>query len=102
MVAFGIEGTGSYGAGLARYLDSSGRTIIEVNRPDWSTRRRLGKSDPVDAEMVAGSVLAGVARDFPKSGLDSVEMVRVLKIVKDLAVKARTQAINQMKALMAT
>ena len=85
VVAFGIEGTGSYGAGLARFLAGRGHTIIEVNRPDRSTRRRLGKSDPVDAEMAARSVLAGVARDYPKSGLDSVEMIRMLKIVKDSA-----------------
>ena len=97
VVAFGIEGTGSYGAGLARFLAGRGHTIIEVNRPDRSTRRRLGKSDPVDAEMAARSVLAGVARDYPKSGLDSVEMVRMLKIVK-----ARTQAINHMEALIVT
>ena len=102
VVAFGIESTGSYGAGLARFLAGRGHTIIEVNRPDRSTRRRLGKSDPVDAEMAARSVLAGVARDYPKSGLDSVEMIRMLKVVKDSAVKARTQAINQIKALIVT
>ena len=101
-VAFGIEGTGSYGAGLARHLAGRGRTVIEVNRPDRSTRRRLGKSDPVDAEMAARAVLAGVAKDYPKSGLDKVEMIRMLKIVKDSAIKARTQAINQMKALIVT
>ena len=99
MIAFGIEGTGSYGAGLARNLSSLGQTVIEVNRPDRSTRRKMGKSDPVDAEMAAHSVLAGVARDDPKSGVDRVEMVRMLKIVKDSAIKARTQAVNQMKAL---
>ena len=65
VVAFGIEGTGSYGAGLARYLAGCGRAVIEVSRPDRSTRRRLGKSDPVDAEMAARAVLAGVAKDFP-------------------------------------
>ncbi len=102
VVAFGIEGTGSYGAGLLRYLVRRGRTVIQVNRPDRSTRRRLGKSDPVDAEMAARSVLAGVARDQPKSGLDSVEMIRMLKIVKSSAIKARTQAINQIKALIVT
>ena len=102
VVAFGIEGTGSYGAGLARHLAGCGRTVIEVNRPDRSTRRRLGKSDPVDAEMAARAVLAGVAKDYPKSGLDKVEMIRMLKIVKDSAIKARTQAINQMKALIVT
>ena len=102
VVAFGIEGTGSYGAGLARYLAGRGRTVIEVSRPDRSTRRRLGKSDPIDAEMAARAVLAGVAKDSPKSGLDKVEMIRMLKIVKDSAIKARTQAINQMKALVVT
>ena len=102
VIAFGIEGTGSYGAGLARYLAGLGQTVIEVNRPDRSTRRKMGKSDPVDAEMAARSVLAGVARDHPKSGVDRVEMVRMLKIVKDSAIKARTQAVNQMKALIVT
>ena len=52
--------------------------------------------------MAARSVLAGVARESPKSGVDKVEMIRVLKIVKDSAMKARTQAINQMKALVVT
>ena len=116
VVAFGIEGTtGSEVTepelarskvralrSLARFLAGRGHTIIEVNRPDRSTRRRLGKSDPVDAEMAARSVLAGVARDYPKSGLDSVEMIRMLKVVKDSAIKARTQAINQIKALIVT
>ena len=102
VIAFGIEGAGSYGAGLTRYLARLGQTVIEVNRPDRSTRRRVGKSDPVDAEMAARSVLAGVARDQPKSGLDRVEMIRMLKIVKDSAIKARTQAVNQMKALIVT
>ena len=100
--AFGVEGTGSYGAGLARYLIGKGHTVIEVNRPDRSTRRRQGKSDPIDAEMAARAVLSGVAKDLPKSGDDKVEMVRMLKSTKDSAIKARTQAINQMKALIVT
>ena len=102
VATFGIEGTGSYGVGLARYLAKCGHTVIEVNRPDRSTRRRLGKSDPLDAEMAARSVLAGVARESPKSGVDKVEMIRVLKITKDSGMKARTQAMNQMKALVVT
>ncbi len=65
VIAFGVEGTGSYGAGLARYLISQVHTVIEVNRPDRSTRRRQGKSDPIDAEMAARAVLSGVSRDFP-------------------------------------
>ena len=102
VATFGVEGTGSYGVGLAQYLAQCGHTVIEVNRPDRSTRRRLGKSDPLDAEMSARSVLAGVARESPKSGVDKVEMIRVLKITKDSAMKARTQAMNQMKALVVT
>ena len=100
--AFGIEGTGSYGAGVARFLTSRGYAIVEVNRPDRSTRRRKGKSDPTDAEMAARAVLAGVANATPKSGGGEVEMIRMLKNTKDSAVKSRTQSINQMKALVVT
>ena len=96
--AFGIEGTGSYGAGVARFLTSRDHTVVEVNRPDRSTRYRKGKSDPTDAEMAAHAVLAGVADATPKSGEGEVEMIRMFKSTKDSAVKARTQAINQMKA----
>ncbi len=100
--AFGIEGTGSYGAGIARFLTGRGYTVVEVNRPDRSTCYRKGKSDPTDAEMAARSVLAGVADATPKSGQSEVEMIRVLKSAKGSALKARTQAINQMKALVVT
>ena len=75
---------------------------MEVNRPDRSTRYRKGKSAPTDAEMAARSVLAGVAEATPKSGEGEVEMIRMLKSAKDSAVKARTQAFNQMKALIVT
>ena len=100
--AFGIEGTGSYGAGAARFLTSRSYTVVEVNRPDRSTRYRKGKSDPTDAEMAARAVLAGVADATPKSGEGEVEMIRMLKSARDSAVKARTQALNQMKALVVT
>ena len=100
--AFGVEGTGSYGAGFARFLIARGFTVVEVNRPDRSTRYRKGKSDPTDAEMAARAVLAGVANATPKSGEGEIEMIRMLKSTKDSAVKARTQAINQMKALVVT
>ena len=100
--AFGIEGTGSYGAGVSRFLTARGHTVIEVNRPDRSTRYRKGKSDPTDAEMAARAVLAGVADATPKSGDGEVEMIRMLKSARDSAVKARTQAVNQMKALVVT
>ena len=104
--AFGIEGTGSYGAGVARFLVGRGYHVrgyhvVEVNRPDRATGYRKGKSDPTDAESAARSVLAGVADATPKSGVGEVEMIRMLKSAKDSAVKARTQAFNQMKALTA-
>ena len=66
--AFGIEGTGSYGAGVARFLSGRGFTVVEVNRPDRATRYRKGKSDPTDAESAARSVLAGVARRHSQVG----------------------------------
>ena len=100
--AFGIEGTGSYGAGLARFLTDRSHAVVEVNRPDRSVRYRKGKSDPTDAEMAARAVLAGVADAIPKSGEGEVEMIRMLKGAKDSAIKARTQAVNQMKALVVT
>ena len=100
--AFGVEGTGSYGAGVARFLGDRDYTVVEVNRPDRSVRRRKGKSDTTDAEMAARSVLAGVADAIPKSGEGEVEMIRMLKSTKDSAVKARTQAVNQIKALVVT
>ena len=75
---------------------------MEVNRPDRSTRYRKGKSDPTDAEMAARAVLAGVADATPESGDGEVEMIRMLKSAKGSAVKARTQAFNQMKALIVT
>lgn len=99
---FGVEGTGSYGAGLARFLIGRGLSVVEVNRPDRSVRYRKGKSDPTDAEMAARAVLAGVADAIPKSGEGEAEMLRMLKSTRDSAVKARTQAVNQMKALVVT
>ena len=100
---FGIEGTGAYGAGLARFLrERGGHRVVEVNRPDRATRRRLGKSDPIDAEMAARAVLSGVATGTPKTGDGRVEMIRMLKITRDSAVKARTQSLNQIRALLVT
>lgn len=102
VIAFGIEGTGSYGAGLSRFLTGRGHTVVEVNRPDRSARRRNGKSDPTDAEMAARAVLAGVAHTTPKSGVDQVEMLRMLRSTRNSALKARTQATNQMQSLIVT
>jgi transposase len=101
-VAWGVEGTGSYGAGLARFLTTAGQRVWEVNRPDRAARRRRGKSDPVDADAAARTVQAGEATGTPKAQDGTVEMVRSLRVARQSAVKARTQAINALKALLVT
>jgi transposase len=100
--AFGIEGTGSYGAGLARFLLANEVTVFEVVRPNRQRRRRNGKSDPADADAAASAVLSGEASAIPKAGDGDVEMIRMLRIARKTAVKSRTQAINAMKALIVT
>jgi transposase len=96
----GVEGTGTFGAGLSRYLLAQHVQVIEVNRPDRSARRLLGKSDPLDAQAAARAVLSGRARARAKSGDGPVHSARMYKLAKDSAVKARTQAINQLKAVL--
>jgi transposase len=98
----GVEGTGSYGAGLTQVLLDQGVRVVEVNRPDRRTRRQRGKSDPIDAEAAARAVLAGVATAVPKRRDGIVESIRALRTARSGAVKARTAAINQLKALLVT
>ena len=102
VAGFGVEGTGSYGAGLARWLRARGEAVVEVDRPNRRVRRRRGKSDPVDAEAAARAVLAGTATVEPKTGDGPVEMIRALRLARHSAVKARTQAANQLHALVVT
>jgi transposase len=96
----GVEGTGSYGAALARNLRAVGIEVIEVNAPDKTTRRRRGKTDALDAEAAARAVLNGRASGSAKTGDGPVEMLRMFKLAKDSAIKARTQTINQLKAVL--
>ena len=98
----GVEGTGSYGAGLTRYLGDQRVRVVEVDRPDRRTRRQRGKSDPIDAEAAARAVLAGTATAAPKRRDGIVEAIRVLRTARRGASKARTAAINQLKALLIT
>jgi transposase len=98
--AFGVEGTGSYGAGLSRFLSGQGHTVLEVNRPNRQLRHQHGKSDPIDAEAAARAVLGGQATTLPKSGTGTVEMIRHLKVARDTAVKGRTQAMLTIKAII--
>jgi transposase len=102
VAAWGVEGTGSYGAGLARFLAAHGQRVVEVNRPDRQARRRRGKSDAVDADAAARAVQAGEATGVPKAQDGVVEMLRALRAARQTAVKARTQAINALKGLLVT
>ncbi|XES00946.1 transposase [Streptomyces sp. S1D4-11] len=96
----GVEGTGTFGAGLSRYLLAQQVQVYEVNRPDRTARRLLGKSDPLDAQAAARAVLNGRARARAKTGDGPAHSARMFKLAKDSAVKARTQAINQLKAVL--
>lgn len=98
----GVEGTGSFGAALSRYLLSQGVEVFEVNRPDRTDRRLRGKSDPLDAQNAARAVLSGRASARAKTGDGPVQIARLYKLAKGSAVKARTQAINQVKAVLIT
>ena len=80
--AFAVEGTGSFGAGLCRELLAAGYSVVEINRPDRFTRRRLGKDDAIDAEAAARSFLTGTAKIASKGGTRLVEMIRLLKGIK--------------------
>lgn len=98
----GVEGTGSYGASLSRYLLAQGVDVFDVHRMDRVDRRRRGKSNSLDAQNAARAVLSGRARARAKSGDGPVQIARMYKLTKVLAVKARTQAINQLKAVPIT
>ena len=96
----GVEGTGTYGAGLAQVLSDYGIDVREINRPDRSMRRFRGKSDPTDAESAARTVLSGNARAIPKLRSGAAEAMRIASVARRSAVKARTQTINQLRALL--
>ena len=100
VVKVGVEGTGSYGAGLARYLGAAGVSLVEVDRPDRKTRRVKGKSDPIDAIAAARAALSGQASGIPKTRTGPVEAIRALRVARRGAVKARTAALNQLHGLI--
>ena len=100
IIAFGIEGTGSYGAGLTSFIRRNGHRVVEVNRPDRRMRRLVGKSDTLDAENAARAVLAGFATAEPKTADGTVEMIRQLKVAHDTAVKDRSAAMITLKAML--
>jgi transposase len=98
----GIEGTGSYGAGLARHITATGVRVVEVDRSDRQDRRRQGKSDPLDAVSAARAAQSGKARGAPKGRDGAVEAIRTLMVAKRSARSERIQTINQARALVLT
>jgi transposase len=102
LVKVGVEGTGSYGAGLACYLAACGIEVAEVIRPNRQARRRRGKSDTADAAAAALAALNGEASGMPKSHDGAAESIRMLRVARGGAVKARTQASNQLRDLILT
>ena len=100
VVKVGVEGTGTYGAGLARYLAAEHVVLVEVDRPDRKTRRAKGKSDPIDAIAAARAALSGQADGVPKTRIGPVEAIRALRVARRGAVKARTAALNQLHGLI--
>ena len=102
LVVVGIEGTGVYGAGLARYLAGQDIAMVEIDRPDRKARRWQGKSDPVDAEAAARAALAAHRTGVPKSRDGQVEALRNLRVARRSAIAARADAQRQIKALVIT
>ena len=98
----GVEGTGSYGAGLTRHLMAAGVRVVEVDRSNRQERHRSGKSDPLDAESAARAALSGKADGAPRGRDGTVEAIRTLMVVKRSARGERTRSINQARALVAT
>lgn len=98
----GVEGTGAYGAGLARFLAAELITVVEVDRPDRKTRRDHGKSDPIDAYAAARAAASGRASGTPKARTGDVEAIRVLRVARTGAVRARAKALTQLKSLIVT
>jgi len=102
IVRIGIEGTGTYGAGLCRFMQRHDIDVVEVTRGDRQERRSHGKSDPVDAVAAARAAQSGKAVAQPKTRTGSVEAIRALRLVRRSATRDRTGAINQMRALVVT
>ena len=98
----GVESTGAYAAGLVRALHADGIRVVEVNQPHPHARQRLGKSDPIDAELAARAALSGTASALPKQTGGIVESIRQLSVARAGALKARTAALQQLDDLLIT
>ena len=98
----GVEGTGSYGAGLTRHLQAKGIRVVEVDRPNRQRRRRRGKSDPQGCDHRARAAQSGDATGEAKTRDGNVEAMRVLRVVRSSARSERVRALNQMRSLIST
>lgn len=98
----GVEGTGSYGTGLARFLNDRGLDVVEVDRPNRQLRHRRGKSDPTDAIAAARAALSGEAAGRPKWRNGPAEQMRVLLVARRSARDQRIQTLNQIRQLVFT
>jgi transposase len=98
----GVEGTGSWGVGLARFLAGAEVEVVEVDRPNRQARRKVGKSDPTDAVAAARAALSGTAAGIPKTRNGPVEQMRVLLVAKRSARSQRIQTLNQLRHLVFT
>jgi transposase len=96
----GVEGTGSWGVGLTRFLTDHKVVVVEVDRPDRQQRRKVGKSDPTDAVSAARAALSGVATTTPKTRNGPVEQMRVLLMARRSARRQRIQTLNQLRHLV--
>ncbi|HZD23276.1 MAG TPA: transposase [Acidimicrobiia bacterium] len=96
----GVEGTGSYGTGLARFLYDQGVEVVEVDRPNRQLRHRKGKSDPTDAVAAARAALSGTASGTPKLRNGPMEQMRVLLVARRSARDQRIQTLNQIRHLV--
>jgi transposase len=93
----GIEATGSYGAGLLRYMQKAGVEVLEVTTPDKHDRRKRGKNDDLDAQNAAHAAFAGKRTVTPKSRDGMIESLRVLKACRKTAVAARRVALQMIQ-----
>ncbi len=98
----GVEGTGSWGVGLSRFLHSQDVVVVEVDRPNRQKRRKVGKSDPTDALAAARAALSGEASVTPKARNGPVEQIRVLMVARRSARQQRIQSLNQLRHLVFT
>ncbi len=98
----GVEGTGSWGVGFARFLHDHEISVVEVDRPNRQNRRRVGKSDTTDAISAARAALSGSASVVPKTRNGPVEQIRTLMVARRSARSQRIQTLNQLRHLVFT